>query len=154
MRHNTWGNKMEKMRTRLGYNAYHMRRWLRLLRRSRSSSSYPLPMSMLTPGGIDHNRASAKLESYIYRVYMVYAISSCLPHSLLTQYKYKKKQNKIWIKKLKHKIILARSKRQGSCYDRCLLESTWTWVKGMTTTIGCARVVSVSASCDRHCNLT
>ena len=40
------------------------------------------------------------------------------------------------------------------CYDRCLLESTQTWVKGMTTTIGCAEVVSVSASCSRHCNLT
>ena len=40
------------------------------------------------------------------------------------------------------------------CYDRCLLESTWTWVKGMTTTISCTGVVSVSASCSRHCNLT
>ena len=83
MRHNTWGYKMEKMRTRLGYNVYPMKRWLRLLQHSRLSSSYPLPMFMLTPGGIDHNRASAKLESYIYRVYMVYAISSCLPHFLL-----------------------------------------------------------------------
>ena len=43
------------MRTRWGYSAYHMRRWLRLLRRSRSLSSYPLPMSMLSPGDIDHN---------------------------------------------------------------------------------------------------
>ena len=43
---------------------------------------------------------------------------------------------------------------KGDCYDRCLLESTWTWVKGMMTTIGCAGVVSVSASCGRHCNLT
>ena len=43
------------MRTRSGYHAYHMRRWLRLLRCSRSLSSYPLPLSMLTPGGIDHN---------------------------------------------------------------------------------------------------
>jgi len=40
------------------------------------------------------------------------------------------------------------------CYDRCLLESTWTWVKGMMTTISCAEVVSVSTSCSRHCNLT
>ena len=55
MRHHTWGNKMEKVRTRLGCSAYHMRRWLRLLRRSRSSSSYPWPKSMLHPGGINHN---------------------------------------------------------------------------------------------------
>ena len=41
-----------------------------------------------------------------------------------------------------------------SCYDRCLLESTWTWVKGMTTMIGCTIVVSVSASCGRHDILT
>jgi len=40
------------------------------------------------------------------------------------------------------------------CYNQCLLESTWTWVKGMTTTIGCAGVVSVSTSCGRHCNPT
>ena len=45
------------MRTRSGYHAYHMRRWLRLLRRSRSLSSYPLPISMLTPGGINHNKS-------------------------------------------------------------------------------------------------
>ncbi len=35
-----------------------------------------------------------------------------------------------------------------------LLKTAWTWIKGMTTTIGCARVVSVSASCGRHYNLT
>ena len=39
------------------------------------------------------------------------------------------------------------------CYNRYLMESTWTWVKGMTTTIGCAGVVSVSTSCGRYCNL-
>ena len=43
------------MRTRLGRHSYHMRHWLRLLQHSRSLLSYPLPMSMLTPGGIDHN---------------------------------------------------------------------------------------------------
>jgi len=47
---------MEKMKTRLGYNAYHMRRWLRLLWHSRLLSSYPVPMPTLTPGGIDRNR--------------------------------------------------------------------------------------------------
>ena len=41
-----------------------------------------------------------------------------------------------------------------NCYDRYLLDAAWTWVKGMMTTIGCAGVVSVSASCGRHCNLT
>ena len=41
-----------------------------------------------------------------------------------------------------------------NCYDQRLLESTWTWVKGMTTTISCAVVVSVSASCGRHDILT
>ena len=55
MRRHTWGNKMEKVRTRLGCSAYHMRHWLRLLRRSRSSSSYPWPISMLHPRGIDRN---------------------------------------------------------------------------------------------------
>ena len=55
MRYHTWGNKMENVRTRLGCSAYHMRRWLRLLRCSQSSLSYPWPKSMLHPGGIDHN---------------------------------------------------------------------------------------------------
>ena len=41
-----------------------------------------------------------------------------------------------------------------NCYDRRLLESTWTWVQGMTTMIGCAVVVSVSASCSRSDVLT
>ena len=45
----------EKVRTRSGYHAYHMRRWLRLLRRSRSLSSYPFPLSLLIPWGIDRN---------------------------------------------------------------------------------------------------
>ena len=58
MRHNTWENNEEKMRTRLGFSAYHMRCWLRLLRHSRSLLSYPLPISMLTPGGIDRNNRS------------------------------------------------------------------------------------------------
>ena len=55
MRIITWGNKKEKMRTRLGCHFYHMRRWLILLWCSQSLSSYPLPMSMLTPWGIDRN---------------------------------------------------------------------------------------------------
>ena len=42
----------------------------------------------------------------------------------------------------------------SSCYDRCLLETTWTQAKGMTTMIGCTVVVSVSASCSRCYNLT
>ena len=40
------------------------------------------------------------------------------------------------------------------CYNWCLVETTWTWAKGMTTMIGCAEVVSVSASCSRCYNLT
>jgi len=55
MRYSTRRFKEENMRTKLGCYAYHMRCWLRLLRRSWSLSSYPLPMSMHTWGGIDHN---------------------------------------------------------------------------------------------------
>ena len=55
MRYNTWGYNEEKMRTRLGCSTYCMRCWLRLLRHSRSLSSYPLPMSMLSSGGINRN---------------------------------------------------------------------------------------------------
>ena len=62
MRHHTWGNKMENVRARLGYSAYHMRRWLRLLQRSRSSLSYPWPKSMLHSGGIDHNICTLHIE--------------------------------------------------------------------------------------------
>ena len=40
------------------------------------------------------------------------------------------------------------------CYDRHLLESTWTWVQDMTTMIGCAVVISVSTSCSRSDILT
>ena len=53
----------------------------------------------------------------------------------------------------KRKDIAAGDKEEQWCYDRCLLDAAWTWVKGMTTTIGCAGVVSVSASCGRHCSL-
>ena len=42
----------------------------------------------------------------------------------------------------------------ANCYNQCLLKTAWTWIKGMTITIGCAGVVSVSASCGRHYNLT
>ena len=55
MRYSTRRFNEENMRTKLGCHAYHMRHWLRLLRCSRSSSSYPLPMSMRTWGGIDRN---------------------------------------------------------------------------------------------------
>ena len=55
MRYNTWGNIEEKMRTRLDCSIYCMRYWLRLLQHSQSLLSYPLPMSMLFPGGINHN---------------------------------------------------------------------------------------------------
>ena len=62
MRYSTWEYKKEKMRTRLGYHAYHMRRWLRLFWRSWLLSSYSLPMSMLTPEGIDHNSRDISLQ--------------------------------------------------------------------------------------------
>ena len=39
------------------------------------------------------------------------------------------------------------------CYDRCLLETAWTWVKGMTIWLAVPHVVSVSASCRRCCYL-
>ena len=55
MRCNTWGNSEEKIRTKSGCSTYYMRHWLRLLQRSWLLSSYPLPMSMLSPGGIDRN---------------------------------------------------------------------------------------------------
>ena len=41
----------------------------------------------------------------------------------------------------------------GYCYDWCLLETTWTWAKGMMTMIGCAEVVSVNTSYSRYYNL-
>ena len=40
------------------------------------------------------------------------------------------------------------------CYDRDLKDVAWTRVKGMMSTIGCAEVVSVSASCSRSYSLT
>ena len=63
MRQCTWGCIKEKMKTRSGYHAYHMRHWLRLLRRSRSLSSYPLPLSMLTPGGINRNSSNVHVAN-------------------------------------------------------------------------------------------
>ena len=54
-----WGIIHEKkVRTRSGYHAYHMRRWLRLLRRSQLLSSYPFSLSLLIPWGIDCNTKS------------------------------------------------------------------------------------------------
>ena len=41
----------------------------------------------------------------------------------------------------------------GYCYNQCLLETAWTWAKGMTMTIGYAEVVLVSASYSRCHNL-
>ena len=59
------------MRTRLSYHIYYMRCWLRLLWYSRSLLSYPLPISMLSPGGIDRN------SSYlIYDYYNALIVSS------------------------------------------------------------------------------
>ena len=40
-----------------------------------------------------------------------------------------------------------------SCYNQCLLETIWTWAKGMMMTISCTEVVSVSASYSRCHNL-
>jgi len=42
---------------------------------------------------------------------------------------------------------------EKNCYDQCLLETTWTWAKGMMMIIGCAEVVSVSTLCSRCHNL-
>jgi len=42
-----------------------MRRWLILLRRSQSLTSYPLPLSMLHPRGIHHNKQLLKVKSPI-----------------------------------------------------------------------------------------
>ena len=41
-----------------------------------------------------------------------------------------------------------------TCYDRCLLNTAWTRVKGNDNMISCAEVVSVSASCSRCFILT
>ena len=43
--------------------------------------------------------------------------------------------------------------KRGYCYDWYFLETVWTWAEGMTMTIGCAKVVSVSTSCSRCYNL-
>ena len=52
----TWGLKHEETtRIRWGSNTYCMRRWLRLHVVQLIMSSYPLPMSMLFPRGIDCN---------------------------------------------------------------------------------------------------
>jgi len=40
------------------------------------------------------------------------------------------------------------------CYDQCLLEATWTKVKGNDNMIGCTVIVSVSTSCSRCYILT
>ena len=41
----------------------------------------------------------------------------------------------------------------ASYYDQCLLDTAWTRIKGNDDMIGCAKVVSVSASCSRCCIL-
>jgi len=45
----------ETTRIKQGNNIFYMRRWLRLHVAQPIISSYPLPMSMLSPGGIDCN---------------------------------------------------------------------------------------------------
>ena len=40
------------------------------------------------------------------------------------------------------------------CYDGYIEDVAWTRVKGMMSMIGCAEVVSVSASCSRCYSLT
>ena len=40
------------------------------------------------------------------------------------------------------------------CYDQCLLETAWTWVKSITIWLAALHVVSVSTSCRRCCYLT
>ena len=55
-----------EMRTRWGYSAYHMRRWLRLLRCSRSLLSYSLPMPILSPGGINSNTSDFNIRDSIW----------------------------------------------------------------------------------------
>ena len=53
----TWGKWHEEtIRIRQGYSTYYMRYWLRLLVVQPIILSYLLPFSMLSPGGIDHNR--------------------------------------------------------------------------------------------------
>ena len=39
--------------------------------------------------------------------------------------------------------------KMGYCYNQCLMDVTWTRVKGNDDMIGCAVIVSVSASCSR-----
>ena len=41
----------------------------------------------------------------------------------------------------------------GYCYDQCLLETAWIWIKGMTIWLAAPHVVSVSASYRRCCYL-
>ena len=56
MRH-TWGVKHEETTSiEQGSHTYFMRRWLRLHEAQPIMSSYPVPMSMLFPRGIDHNK--------------------------------------------------------------------------------------------------
>ena len=63
MRH-TWGVKHEETtRIKQGSHTYCMRRWLRLHVVQPIMSSYPLPMSMLFPRGIDCNSISGSLIS-------------------------------------------------------------------------------------------
>jgi len=43
---------------------------------------------------------------------------------------------------------------KSHCYDGYIKDVAWTRVKGMMSMIGCAEVVSVSASCSRYYSLT
>jgi len=44
--------------------------------------------------------------------------------------------------------------KTGYCYDGYIEDVAWTRVKGMMSTISCAKVVSVNASCSRYYSLT
>ena len=70
----------------------------------------------------------------------------------LKKAKYFNKLNLIW--GYNNVQIKEGNKWKAACYDRHLRDAAWTWVKGMTTMIGCAEVVSVSTSWSRCCRLT
>ena len=130
MRYFTWGYNEEKIRTRLGYNAYHMRHWLILLRRSWSLSSYSLPMSMLTPGGINHDKLFLLILFIICQ--SLYSYTEPLKHysapvsqpvSILFVIVWK------MVKLLVISKNITRSLKDYSLYGRLLLTYCWTWCK-------------------------
>ena len=73
MRH-TWGLKHEETtRIKQGNNTFYMRRWLRLHVVQPIILSYPLPMSMLSPGGINCNNEASIItkRGYCYNWYLL-----------------------------------------------------------------------------------